>query len=497
MPTFIKLFITVGLAMLLSIPVASAQISIPDMLEGVLPAVVTVAIKSSDVTMQPFGFASGTAEIAYERVLDLSNAHSSGSGFVIDRGGKKYVITNAHVVQNAVGEGSIVVYSIDQSEYTMKIVGGDSFYDVAVLEFVDPQPGKEIKTIHFREGEVRIGETVFAIGNPLGEYPYTVTNGIIGGKNRLLDGMTAKYGYLQSSATVIWGNSGGPLVDVRGNVVGINTRIGIKEMETQAFIQPQLNFALEAGVASRIVNDIITNNGRVRRAYLGLVLSQSYTDQCDFFGNCVWTEQDELPVLTGFIPGSPASAAFSDDQIGFPVGAINGVRIRNIEEALGELEQVRPGANVEIGLDLAGKIIPVTFKTEELTEANLATLATYTFQEYGGMQLTETGGTVEINELGIDLDVLMQLFGIESEGEGFVPVEDAGDVGNTILAAGIVVDNNVSVWRISSIKDLGVATRLAAINGFVDYVLPTADDVSVQRIWFSGDETVQQKLLLY
>ena len=196
--------------------------SVPDMLEKTLGAVVTVGVHEEEIVKRQLGFRGESApDIAYEKALSLADVSSSGSGFIIEKNGKLYVITNAHVVEEASDEpGSVYVYSINRSKYEVRVVGGDSFYDLAVLEFVDT-PGNEINTISFRDTDVRIGEKVFAIGNPLGEYPYTVTDGIISAKNRVRESMTGKFGFFQTTATIIWGNSGGPLLDAHGRVVGV------------------------------------------------------------------------------------------------------------------------------------------------------------------------------------------------------------------------------------------------------------------------------------
>ncbi|MDX5320203.1 MAG: trypsin-like peptidase domain-containing protein, partial [Bacteroidota bacterium] len=245
----------------------------PDMLEKAISSVVTVAVYKTEDVKQALGY-RGISDKAYEKVLDLSDSKSSGSGFVIERNGKKYVITNAHVIEHASTDAdALYVYSIDRTKYQVKVVGGDSFYDLAVLEFITP-PGKEIEVIDFRKEDARIGEQVYAIGNPLGEYPYTVTDGIISAKNRVRGGITGKFGFLQSTATVIWGNSGGPLVDAQGKVLGINSQIAFAKRGGTQIWQPQINFALEAEISNRLINDILSNNGLVKRAWLGLEVVQ-------------------------------------------------------------------------------------------------------------------------------------------------------------------------------------------------------------------------------
>ncbi len=140
------------------------------MVDYALSGVVTVAVYQTDVAMKAMGFRGNSNELAYSKALDLTGAKGSGSGFVIKKNGKLYVVTNAHVIQEAAeANGSIYIYSIGYKKYNARIVGGDSFYDIAVLEFID-QPGSEITSVKFRTADISVGEQVFAIGNPLGDY---------------------------------------------------------------------------------------------------------------------------------------------------------------------------------------------------------------------------------------------------------------------------------------------------------------------------------------
>jgi serine protease DegQ len=365
-----KTSILAGIFILLAANTFSQTVS--DMLERSLSSVVTVAVYRIQENKEVLGYrgAPKGSDVAYEKTLDLSEALTKGSGFVINRNGKYYVITNAHVVESASEEpGSIYVYTISRGKDEVRIVGGDSFYDVAVLEFVT-NPDSDVTYLDFKKEEPRIGETVYAIGNPLGEYPYTVTNGIISAKNRVREGITGKFGFLQTTATIIWGNSGGPLLDMNGKVAGINSQIAFaKAPNGEEIIQSQINFALEAAIAERIINDVLTNNGRVNRAFLGLEISQKFSMSYDWYsGNSIYQE-DSLPVITGVIPGSPAYSLMAN-KIGAEILKINGVAVRNVEEALGELEKVKPQSPVKLtvlknGLREEVTIVPSALRSEE------------------------------------------------------------------------------------------------------------------------------------
>ncbi|MEI6050972.1 MAG: trypsin-like peptidase domain-containing protein, partial [Bacteroidota bacterium] len=216
------------LLILLSLILRSYSQTISDVIEKSLPAVVTIAIYKTQDDKQLLGFKGQPSDVAYEKALDITGAEGSGSGFVIEKAGKKYVVTNAHVIDNASAmRGSLYAYSINQKKYEMKVVGGDIIFDIAVLEFSTP-PGTELGVLAFETAEPRVGETVYAIGNPLAEFPYSVVDGIISAKNRTTKTgsvFQGKFGYIQTTATLIWGNSGGPLINTKGNVIGINSQL--------------------------------------------------------------------------------------------------------------------------------------------------------------------------------------------------------------------------------------------------------------------------------
>ncbi|MCI5054573.1 MAG: trypsin-like peptidase domain-containing protein [Flavobacteriales bacterium] len=357
---------------------------IESVLDEKLSAIVTVAIYESGDHDRVFGFGeSADVPIAYKGILDLAEAQSSGSGFVLSYNLKKYVVTNAHVINSAAeGDNSIVCYSINRTKYRMRVVGGDSFYDLAILEFID-KPGPELKTMSFRTEPLKVGTQVYSLGNPLGKYPYSVTDGIVSAKNRTLQGLTAKYGYLQHTATVIWGNSGGPLMDTEGNVAGINTRIEITEQGFSRYIQPQINFALEHKLAQELIIELLENEGRLIRSYFGVVFAQN--NSYSFFDE----DGDEKPYLQNVIKGSPGEAKLKP-LIGSRLVSVNGNKTGNLQEALGVMEQIEPGETVKFEFDKDGTTSEVSFITKELTSEMLGSLAESFFENFFEVKMKET-----------------------------------------------------------------------------------------------------------
>lgn len=481
---------------------AAEETAIPAMLERVLPAVVTVAVEETATGDAPYGFAGGSAA-AYRRVLDLAGASSCGSGFLIEYKRKTYVITNAHVVESAAGDQGLFVYTPNQTKYPVRVVGGDTFYDIAVLAFTENLPEAPVQALTFRDDDIAIGERVFAIGNARCHKPYSISDGIIGGKNRFLDGLTSKFGHLQSTATVTWGNSGGPLVDANGHVVGINSRIEINEKEGQMIIHPQMNYALEGLLAQRLIHDILTHDGRVRRAFLGIEVAE-YVSGKSPRGMAV-----NPLVLISVMPDSPAAAVLGDASRGLRMVAINGVKTRNVEEVLGALEQVAPGAEVTLTLEnRRGQVQDFTIASTELTLERLAAWARYFLNRHGAAEATEHRGMIRLR-------VVLSDDAEDAHGQRRIPqkvslfVNEEGDLqkqhleamNHAALETFVVLAGAYpnDFWRVRSLADLGIAVRLAALGGYVHLIPWKGDNERLQilQIGLTDEPGMLAKTLFY
>jgi hypothetical protein len=357
--------------------------------------------------------------------------------------------------------------------------------------------------VSFTTKEPRIGEKVFAIGNPLGEYPYTVSDGIISAKNRVRDGITGKFGFLQSTATVIWGNSGGPLVNEKGQVVGINSQIAFAEVGGESLWQPQINFALEGILSNRLVDNIINNNGRVKRAYIGVELSQMYDYNAvdALFSNDGWTLTDSIPVLSGVLPGSPAEAALKN-YIGYKIVKIGAVDIRKIEEALGEFENLKPGDKVKLTLKKGTSTQVVELIAEELNPQKSQAIAYYAIER------TPDNAKLSVQDNKVYIEFAQKDYSTEdqqlSQGGGKrskLRGENISYGKYQIVAAGYDSDKFKSMWRIKSLGDLGAALRLTASLGALDLYLTREgrykEEPEVKRISFAGNDQNKWKVALW
>lgn len=219
--------------------------AVTDAVERVGPAVVSV----------------GMARRAPERLArrGLPELHGSGSGFVIAPDG--FVLTNSHVVNSA---DRIEVRFADGAVSSATLVGDDPHSDLAVLRI----PGSGLPSALLADSSaVRVGQLVIAIGNPLG-FQATVTAGVISALGRTLRSQSGRLieGIIQTDAALNPGNSGGPLVDFRGDVIGVNTAIIAGSQG--------ICFAISSNTAKQVASQLI-NFGTVRRAYLGVILQMA------------------------------------------------------------------------------------------------------------------------------------------------------------------------------------------------------------------------------
>ncbi len=487
----------------------SQKMPVPDIVDKVISGVVTVAIYQSDVVLKPMGFRGSPSDLAYSKVLDLSGAQGSGSGFIIKENNKYYIITNAHVVQNATqDEGSIYIYTVNSSKYEAMLIGGDSFYDLAVLEF-RTQPGNEISAVNFRTTDIRVGEPVYAIGNPLGDYPYTVSDGIISAKNRIRGGMTGRFGFLQSTATVIWGNSGGPLVDASGEVVGINSQIAFTQMDGNAMWLPHINFALEAAICRRLVNDIINNNGLVKRAYIGVeVNKESLVESKGSYYKSMNDQAavNQLVTISNVITGSPADGILNK-YIGYKIDAVNDAPVKSVQDVLGVFETVRPGETVSFTLSQKDQPVNVKVKASQASASANSDIGKLTLNKMGCNTLPSEDNTLSIsfNKSGFSS------YGNNSSGDAFelenkTKISSAVLFGNEwmVIGGGVYAESNSQIWTIKDLTDMGTVLRLCGENGFVDLILlrkgsdpKVASNYVAKRFIFSGANYIRRQSLWY
>ena len=256
--------ILLTITLLLNFSVNSNSQSFPgsfaDLAERLMPSVVNISTTQTITTNNnpfPFEFPPGSPfEDMFKEFGTPKEKKSSalGSGFIIDE--KGLVITNNHVIS---GAEDIVVRVNGDKEYKAKVVGADPLSDIAVLELITKD--KFIPVKFGNSDEARIGDWVIAIGNPFG-LGGTVTSGIISARNRSI-GLSRYEDYIQTDASINSGNSGGPLFDMNGDVIGINTAI----LGRSGSIG--IGFSIPSNSA-KIVIDQLIKFGETKRGWLGV-----------------------------------------------------------------------------------------------------------------------------------------------------------------------------------------------------------------------------------
>ncbi len=275
---------------------------------------------------------------------------SLGSGFILWADG--YIITNHHVVKNA---KEIVVRLSDRRQFPAELVGSDERSDLALLKI----DAKDLPAVKLADiGKTRVGDWVLAIGSPFG-FDYTVTAGIISAKGRNLD--TEQYvPFIQTDAAVNPGNSGGPLFNLKGEVVGVNSQIYSQNGGFQG-----VAFAIPIDVAAKVAKSL-KETGRVRRGWLGIVMQEVDRKLAQSFG----MDKPGGALLARVLPDSPAQ------QAGLKAGDIivkfNDTEIttsRTLKPLVGD---VTPGETVTLEVLRDNRRVTVKVEVGELAEQDLA-----------------------------------------------------------------------------------------------------------------------------
>jgi len=306
--------------------------SFADLAEKLMPSVVNISTTQTIVTnINPFPFEFPPGSPFEDMFKEFSTpqkrkASALGSGFIIDA--KGIVVTNNHVIQNA---EDIVVTVNGEKEYEAKIIGQDPLSDLAVLEI---QSKDKFVPIKFGDSDkARIGDWVLAIGNPYG-FGGTVTAGIISARNRSI-GLSRYEDYIQTDASINQGNSGGPLFDMNGDVIGINTAI----LGRSGSIG--IGFSIPSNNAKKVINQLI-KFGETKRGWLGVRIQNVTKEIADV---------EKLDKPRGALVASVAENSPSD-KAGIKAGDIilefNGILIKKMKELPRIVAQTEVGKTVEV-----------------------------------------------------------------------------------------------------------------------------------------------------
>ena len=265
---------------------------------------------------------------------------SLGSGFIISPDG--YVVTNNHLIQSASGSGtvdSVTVILTDRKEYSARIVGRDAASDLALLKI----EGSNLPFVNFGDStRVRVGDWVIAIGNPYG-LGGTVTAGIISALHRGITGLGAYDRYLQTDASINMGNSGGPMFDMAGNVIGINSAL---ISPTGASVGIGLAIPAEA---ARPVIESLRRGQAVQRGYLGVGLQPLDEN----IGAALGLPKDQGELVRSVVPGQAAARAGL--QQGDVILRVNGQEVNPDQTVSYLIANTTVGARVPVDIIRDGR----------------------------------------------------------------------------------------------------------------------------------------------
>ncbi|MEM7278453.1 MAG: DegQ family serine endoprotease [Pseudomonadota bacterium] len=315
------------------------------------PAVVNIQVKSTVRQSNRFGRNGpdlrrffGQPELPTER-----QSLGQGSGVIVDAD-NGYIITNNHVVENA---DEIEITLQDERVLVAKVVGTDPGTDIAVLEV----EGKDLTEIAFGDSDLaEVGDFVVAIGNPFG-LSHTVTSGIISAQGRTgIGGINAYEDFIQTDASINPGNSGGALINLRGELIGINSAI----LSNGRAGNIGIGFAIPSNLTQSIMRQLL-EHGEVRRGLLGVEIGTVTRDEAD---------ELEIDAAGGAMISSvseDSAASKAGIEVGDIITAVNGKAVDNSVELRNAIGLLGAGEKVKITLFREGKRKTVTATLGSLT----------------------------------------------------------------------------------------------------------------------------------
>ena len=314
--------------------------------ESVTPAIVAIQstqvikVQQSPFMMDPFFRQFFGNMLPQFGVPREQREHALGSGVIVS--GDGYIVTNNHVVSKAT---QIEVLLSDQRSFKGKVMGADPQTDIAVIK-IDAQ---NLPVVPFGDsGQMKVGDTVMAFGNPFGQY-FTVTRGSVSALGRSLSDPDKFEDFIQTDAAINPGNSGGALVNVRGQVIGINTAIVSGNSGPGgegSFIG--IGFAIPSNTAKHVMEDLI-KTGKVSRGYLGVSITSLREDLA---------KQFKVPDTSGALvndvtPGGPADKAGIKN--GDVIRKLDGKTVGDSGQLTAMVTNMNPGTEVVLDILRDGK----------------------------------------------------------------------------------------------------------------------------------------------
>lgn len=413
------------IAMMAQSQARSAPESFADLAEKLLPAVVNISTTQTVNAhgQMPEGVPDFFRDFFERRGGQMPQpsprrAASLGSGFVIDAE-KGYVVTNNHVIKDA---EEIKVILQDNTELNAKLLGSDPKTDVALLQ-VDMKKGVKLSAVKLGDSDkIRVGDWVVAIGNPFG-LGGSVTAGIVSARGRNIQ--AGPYDdFIQTDAAINKGNSGGPLFDLDGNVIGINTAIYSPSGGSVG-----IGFSVPSNIAKNVIADL-AQYGHTRRGWLGVRIQNVSAEIAESLG----LEEATGALITSVADNGPAQKAGMEK--GDVILKFNNKDVSEMRKLPRIVAETEVGKSVPVEVWRKGKIVKLKAKVGELEVA----------EKNGNVEkpkFAKTSATVE--ELGLSLsslnDEMRARFNLPEEANGVIilDVDNDGPAAEKGLRAGELI----------------------------------------------------------
>ena len=411
-----------------------------DVAEKAKPAVVTI-ITDKVISLNQFddfGYFFFQPNMPRQREF---KTNALGSGVIVDAD-NGYILTNNHVVDDMDG---IRVKLIDKREYDAVIIGTDPKTDLAVLQI----EADDLQDVQLGNSDkIRVGEWVMAVGSPFSEnLSHTVTTGIVSalGRSNIMNAQSYE-DFIQTDAAINPGNSGGALLNMEGELIGINTAIATGGYEKS---NRGVGFAIPSNMSERIMSDLI-DKGYVTRAWLGVYIQEIDSEIAEAFD--IDTRNGAL--ITDVVEDSPAEDA--GIQEGDVIVAFNGKTISDPANLKNVVSLTPPDSKNKVKLVQDGetKIMDVVLKELPDSPQEFSSKKTSTKKSFG-LDLKKVTGSIK-DKYGIEDDDVLVVTGIDKDGEAYSEGIREGDI-----------IKNVGTKRVKSVKEFNRLIEKASKKGKV------------------------------
>ena len=363
---------------------------------------------------------------------------SLGSGVIVDED-NAYIVTNHHVIfdeRNDKPVDQIMVELMDKRVFEATVVGLDRGTDLAVLQI----EADNIKAVPIGDSElVRVGEWVLAIGSPFSaNLSHTVTAGIISamGRNNVMRGSDTYQNFIQTDAAINPGNSGGALLNMSGELIGINAAIASGSGRSNAGI----GFAIPSSIVTKVMNDLISK-GYVVRSFLGIYMQDINEDLYETMG----LESRKGTIVSDIVEGSPAEK--SGLESGDVIVAFEGKEITNGAALKNLVSSASPGQKITLTISREGKMQDINVVLEERSGAEMASSSSNDFDKFGLSVLDLTDDLIDQYDIQRPINSDIQGVVVVNIEEGGIAEQSGMLEGDLITRIGRQKISNLTMFK--------------------------------------------------